>query len=70
MMIDNEYEVGDIVYLKTDEEQLQRIVSGIDIRPGVLIYRVSCGIVDSSHYDFEMTREKSYLVDSEVVEKA
>ena len=62
MMIDNEYELGDIVYLKTDEEQSQRIVTCIHITPNNLQYRLACGSSDSYHYCFEITPEKSYLL--------
>lgn len=64
MIIDNCYELGDTVYLKTDTEQLQRIVTRIDVTPKCLLYRLSCGVVDSCHYDFELTSEKSYISDN------
>lgn len=62
MMIDNKYEIGDIAYLKTDDEQLPRIVIGISIVPNGLLYRLSFGATDSSHYDFEISTEKNYLL--------
>lgn len=62
MKINNEFEIGDIVYLRTDEEQKQRIITGITIRPGFLIYHVSHCNFEGGHYDFEITKDKNYLL--------
>lgn len=59
MKIDNEYYIGDTVYLKTDEEQLERIVIEIKISPGdILLYSLACGEKYTSHYAMEMTDKK------------
>ncbi|HEY8687744.1 MAG TPA: hypothetical protein VIM07_00805 [Chitinophagaceae bacterium] len=52
-----EYEIGEIIYLKTDEDQKQRIVFAIVVYRNEFVYRCSCGTVMSDHYDFEMSRE-------------
>ena len=52
------FAIGDFVYLKTDEEQLRRIVTGLTIRPGVVLYAVALGADESTHYDFEISKEK------------
>ena len=60
--IDNKFNIGDIVYLKTDKEQEERIVCGITIyNKGELMYKLSCGLDDSSHYEFEITNQKNVL---------
>lgn len=60
--IDNKYSIGDIVYLKTDREQLQRIVFSINITKLELTYRLACGSQISDHYDFEISINKDVLI--------
>jgi hypothetical protein len=63
MVIDNKYELGDEVYLKTDSEQQLRIVTAIHVHPaGQIIYQLSCGTTSSEHYDFEMSKEVNELI--------
>ena len=52
------FAIGDFVYLKTDEEQLRRIVTGLSIRPNLIIYTLALGSDESQHYDFEISKEK------------
>lgn len=52
---------GDIVYLKTDPEQLERQVSGILKRPGATLYELCCGTESSVHYSFEISVEIDVL---------
>jgi hypothetical protein len=59
MVIDNKYDLGQIVYLKTDVDQLQRIVSAITQRQGGIIYELCQGEKTSSHYDFEITEDEN-----------
>lgn len=58
MVIDNKFEIGQIVYLKTDEDRRMRIVCAIRIVPGAFLYVLACGKEVSDHYDFELTEEK------------
>ena len=59
MCIDNAHEIGDIVYLKTDQDQLPRIVVAIEVyKQGELLYSLMQGTIRSPHYDFEITTEK------------
>lgn len=62
MVIDNKFEFGDIVYLKTDRDQFERIVIGIRISPLGIIYRVAVGAVETDHYDMELTTEKNIII--------
>lgn len=59
IIIDNEYNFEQIVYLKTDIDQFERIVTGIMHRPGCLKYELSCGTGETWHYGFEITKEKN-----------
>lgn len=61
MVIDNKYSIGQEVYLTTDEEQKRRVVTAITVRPGGMIYELSCGTTTSSHYDFELSDEENVL---------
>ena len=49
-----EYEIGDEVVLKTDDEKLTRIVSGYSVGPDTIAYKLSCGILETPHYGFEI----------------
>ena len=61
MVINNKYDFGDIVYLKTDPEQNKRVVVGINVTPnGDILYRISQGTINSDHYDFEISEEKDF----------
>jgi hypothetical protein len=56
MTIKNKYEIGEEVILKTDQEGLKRIITGINIKPGnSLIYEVQLAEFTSFHYEFELT---------------
>lgn len=57
MVLDNKYELRQEVYLRTDMDQLKRIVTAITIRHTGLLYELSCGERNSSHYEFEISGE-------------
>lgn len=62
MKIDIPFEFGDIVYLKTDKEQHERIVSEIRVVPGqTLLLQLCKDSTCSDHYLFEVTKEKNVL---------
>lgn len=63
-VINNKYEIGDIVYLKTDIEQVPRIVYCFIIYQNEIIYKLCAGITMSEHYDFEISPEKSYALNA------
>jgi hypothetical protein len=52
------YDFGDIVYLKTDIEQLPRMITGFILRQKSISYYCSCGTIESAHYDYELTSER------------
>lgn len=62
MVVDNKYEIGDFVYLKTDKDQSCRIVYGIDIRKDSITYWLGSGTQFSQHYDFELSKEKDAVL--------
>jgi len=61
MLIENKFNIGDEVYLKTDVDQNCRLVTGLSIRLTSISYALSFGVTESTHYDFEITVEKDVL---------
>ncbi len=62
MVVDNKYDFGDMVYLKTDPDQLKRIITGIHVFPGNAIsYTVTQAGTESQHYEFEISAEKQII---------
>lgn len=59
--INTEFYFGDIVYLKTDPDQLERIITGIILRPIGCLYYVQHNTSETVHYDMEMTKEINQL---------
>ena len=60
MIIPNAYEIGETIYLKTDPDQLPRVVTCIQVTKQDLVYFVASGERESHHYDFEMSKEKNF----------
>ncbi len=56
-----EFELEDIVFLKTDTEQIERMVTCKQIRPGVTIYYLACGTNETVHYACEISKEKDLI---------
>jgi len=61
MVINTKYELGDIVYLKTDSDQLERIVTGFSIKLNSICYNLNQATTESWHWDFEITRDRDVL---------
>ncbi len=59
--ITTEYNFFDTVYLKTDPEQSERLVTGFDVRPNGIVYVLSFGVSNSYHYGPEISVEKDVL---------
>lgn len=57
MIIDTVFEIGETVYLKTDKEQLPRIVYSITVYKLGYFYELACGVNTSKHCDFEISSE-------------
>lgn len=60
MIINNKFDIKDTVYLITDEDQLPRIVTAINVFPESITYELSCGTTSSGHYEFEMSLTKDF----------
>ena len=60
-MEDLKFKIGDIVYLITDSDQLDRIVTGLYIRSGSMTFGLSCGTNESWHYSIEISSERDIL---------
>lgn len=61
MKINTLYDIGDIVYLKTDTNQKERMVIAITITAGSHLYILSCGDDSSEHYDIEISDTKDVM---------
>lgn len=59
MVFENKYEFGQIVYLKTDCDQVQRIVTKFEVEPNGLLYQLSQGKDCSWHYEFEISETQN-----------
>ena len=57
------YELGDYVYLKTDCDQLKRMVLSVTFNiGGGIMYNLANGIQESQHYEQEITEEKTFQI--------
>lgn len=55
------FEIGDEIYLKTDSDQLKRILTSIWLKQSGVVYELCQGSTSSWHYDFEMTKEPNMV---------
>lgn len=62
MKIDNKFNLEEVVFLITDEEQLMRIITGIQVYKNGLLYRLACGTSESWHYEYEIATDKNFLI--------
>jgi hypothetical protein len=61
MVIDEKFNLGQVVYLKVDPEQRALIVVSISVRPGHLAYVLSSGEDSVVAYDIELTETRNVL---------
>lgn len=58
MIIDTPYDFGDIVFLKTDIEQHERMVTKLSVEsPTLIYYELTFGASHSWHNEYEFDRE-------------
>ena len=62
MVIENKYNIGETVYLVTDEDQKPRIVTGINVTVTGIRYNLVNGDTDTYHYELEMSAEENILI--------
>lgn len=65
MTFKSKYDFGQILYLKTDVEQLPRIITRIMFNYATVAYELSCGTTTSEHYEYEVAEEKDVLITSD-----
>ena len=56
-IIGNDFNIGDIVYLRHDIDCLFRMVIGINIGRFQVLYELISGVVVSNHFGFEISKE-------------
>ena len=56
------FEIGQIVYLKTDLQQLPRMITGILNRSNYKLYYLSQSTSETLHYDFEISVEVNEII--------
>ncbi len=64
MRIENEFQLGQVVYLKIDKEQLPRMVTQLTININLSIYYTTYCVIngqvtESSHYGHELTTNEN-----------
>lgn len=69
MIIESKYNLGETVYLSTDDEQKPRIVKQICISGKGMEFNLVNGTTTSWHSDFEITSEINILTKTGAVEK-
>lgn len=55
LTIDVAFELGQTVYLKTDKEQLPRIVTRYWVSKSAVLYALGCGTGETTHFDLEIS---------------
>lgn len=56
------FQIGQIIYLKTDIDQAQRLCTGIMIRERGIMYLVGLNGSETYHYGFEMSESINELI--------
>jgi hypothetical protein len=61
-LIDNKFDHGETVYLKTDRDQSPRIVFCFRVYQNEILYELAAGTVTSCHYEYELTKEPNPIL--------
>jgi hypothetical protein len=60
MVVENKFDIGQVVYLRTDKEQEPCIITCLTVyRDGDVLYEVNRGSHSSRHFDFELSNERN-----------
>lgn len=63
MVIENKFEIGQIVFIKTDQDQHARMITQIAVGGKASIrYCIGFGATETWHYDIELSEEKNVLI--------
>jgi len=61
MKFESKFGIGDIVFLITDVDQKERIITQVSFRQNNwVLYEIACGCSSSWHYDFEISSDKNW----------
>ena len=60
-MVEPKFKIEQIVFLKTDPDQSERMVTGYTVRKRSITYLLALGIEETCHFDFEISEEKNIL---------
>jgi len=61
MKIDNKFNIGQTVYLVTDIDQNEWMVTSITVSPNGILYNCSFGTINAGCYDIELSANKDVL---------
>jgi hypothetical protein len=61
MIVDNTYEIGDLVFLVTDPGQYERMIVAFTVRNSGIFYEVALGETSTFHSDLELSSEKDLV---------
>lgn len=61
MKFESKYDIGQIVYLKTDIDQRERIVQEIKFDYAGALYTIMFGTETSYHYDIELSTQRNII---------
>jgi len=57
-----QFDIGQLVYLKTDNEQHERIITAISLRQNKSVtYCLSFGTTESWHYEIEISCDRNII---------
>jgi hypothetical protein len=62
LKVNIDFEIDTIVFLKSDPEQLQRLVTAIIIFESAIQYRLSCGVEETDHWSHEIVKERNLML--------
>jgi hypothetical protein len=57
-----DFEIDTIVFLKTDFDQLPRLVTAIIVFESAIQYRLSCGVEETDHWSHEIVKERNLML--------
>lgn len=61
MTIETRFDIGQLVYLVTDEDQDAHMVTKISLGGRQLMYELTLGTTSSMHYEFEISDQPDKL---------
>ncbi len=62
MVIDNIFDIGQTVYLKTDVDQVPRMVVRYSVTKETVLYILASGEKETTHYDIEISETKDVVL--------